>query len=127
MAKTPPTGPTAIAERLRSQRINVLGKSVRDVAKLLGASPIHISDIETGKRVPSQELVVKIAGVYGIREAELRAAYSRPAPEVIEVASESAVAAEKVPEFLRIARGWTAEQWERAIKLAKKSNSEKES
>lgn len=111
-----------IGERMRSQRVEVLGKSIRDVAKLLGTAPIHISDIETGKRSPSEELLVKIAGAYGIPESELRAGFAKPEAVVARVASESAVAAEKVPEFLRRASGMTAEQWDRLISHVKKVN-----
>lgn len=118
--------PLPIGERLRHQRVEVLGKSVRDVAKLLDTSPIHVSDIETGKRTPSEDLLVRIAGVYRIPEPELRAGFTRPDAVVQEVASENPVSAEKVPEFLRTARGLSAEQWDKLIKQAKKLSSEKE-
>jgi len=125
LAKRKPIQSMPIAERLRHQRIEVLGKSVRDVAKLLDTSPIHVSDIETGKRTPSEELLIKIMSVYGIPEAELRAGFTRPEAIVAEVASESTVAAEKVPEFLRTARGLSSDQWDKLIKQAKKLNEEK--
>jgi transcriptional regulator with XRE-family HTH domain len=114
-----------IGERLRHQRVEVLGKSVRDIAKLLDTSPIHVSDIETGKRMPSEELLVKIAGIYKVPESELRAGFARPQAIVAELATESATAVEKVPEFLRTAKGWSREQWDAMIKLAKKANEEK--
>lgn len=109
-----------IGERLRHQRVEVLKKSIRDIARALDSAPIHISDIETGKRTPSEELLVKISGVYGLPEAELRAGFSRPDAVVAEVASESTIAAEKVPEFLRTARGLSSEQWDQLIRQAKK-------
>lgn len=111
-----------IGERLRRQRVDVLGKSIRDVAKLLDSAPIHLSDIETGRRAPSDELLVKIAKVYGLAEAELRSGFSKPEAVVAEVASESTIAAEKVPEFLRTARGLSAAQWDTLIKQARKIN-----
>jgi transcriptional regulator with XRE-family HTH domain len=126
MAKQKGKPSVPITDRLRRARVEVLGKSVRDVAKILGTSPIHLSDIETGKRSPSEDLLVRIAGVYGIPIAELRSGFSRPEAIVLEVASESTTAAEKVPEFLRVARGWSVEQWEAVIKQAKKLNDEKE-
>lgn len=110
----------SIGERLRRQRVDVLGKSIRDVAKQLDSAPIHLSDIETGRRAPSEELLVKIAVVYGLPEAELRSGFSKPEAVVAEVASESTVAAAKVPEFLRTARGLNAEQWDTLIKQARK-------
>jgi transcriptional regulator with XRE-family HTH domain len=116
-----------IGDRLRTQRVDVLGKSIRDVAKLVDCAPIHLSDIETGKRVPSEELLVRIARVYQLTESELRAGFSRPEAIVAEVASESTVAAKKVPEFLRTARGLTTEQWDSLIKQAKKISGQTDS
>jgi transcriptional regulator with XRE-family HTH domain len=118
--------PELIGDRLRTQRVNVMGKSLRDVAKILDSAPIHVSDIENGRRSPSEDLLIKIARVYGIPEAELRAGFSRPDTVVAEVASESTVAAAKVPEFLRTARGLNAEQWDTLIRQAKKINDRKE-
>lgn len=115
-----------IGERLRLRRVDVLRKSLRDIARQLDSAPIHISDIETGKRTPSEELLLKIAKVYGLSEAELRAGFARPEMIVGEVASESAVAAEKVPAFLRTARGLSAEQWDALIKQAKKLSNDQD-
>lgn len=115
-----PQSASSIGARLRSQRVDQLGKSLRDVAKLVGCAPIHLSDIETGKRTPSDELLQEIARVYRIPEAELRAGFHRPDSDVIELASENPVAAEKVPIFLREARGISAEQWDALIKQARK-------
>lgn len=123
MAKRTPKAPRSdapIGERLRHQRVEVLGKSIRDIAHLLDTAPIHISDIETGKRSPSEELLIRMAQVYGLAEAELRSGFARPDSVVSEVASESTVAAEKVPEFLRSARGLSSEQWDQLIRQAKK-------
>lgn len=128
MAKRPAKSPIAkslpIGERLRIRRVDVLDKSIRDIAKLLDTAPIHVSDIETGKRSPSEELLLKMAKVYGLPVAELRAGFSKPDSVVVEVASESTTAAEKVPEFLRTARGWNATQWDQIIKQAKKIDDE---
>ncbi|MFO0855950.1 MAG: helix-turn-helix transcriptional regulator [Phycisphaerales bacterium] len=122
MAKRKSIEPASIYERLRQRRVEVLDKSVRDIAKLLDTSPIHISDIETGKRTPSEELLLRMVKVYGIPEADLRAGFSRPEAIVAELATDTPVAVEKVPEFLRTTRGWTNEQWDKMIKLAKKAN-----
>lgn len=112
--------PIPIGELMRQRRIDTLGKSVRDVAKLLGVAPIHVSDIETGKRVPSEDLLLKVASIYKIPEATLRAGFERPEAVVAQVASESPTAAAKVPEFLRTARGLDSEQWDRLIAEVKK-------
>lgn len=117
---------TPIGERLRSRRVGVLGKSVREIAKLLSTAPVHVSDIETGRRAPSEELLLKIAEVYGMPLPELRAGFSRPDAVVAEIASESTVAAEKVPAFLRKARGFSAEQWDQMIKQASKMKQDRE-
>lgn len=122
--RSPKKDPASIGERLRTQRVEVLGKSIRDIAKLLASAPIHLSDIETGRRAPSEELLLKMAKVYDLPEAELRAGFGKPHSVVAEVASESTVAAEKVPEFLRTARGLSAEQWDKLIKQAKKVSAE---
>jgi transcriptional regulator with XRE-family HTH domain len=114
-----------IGERLRTHRVEVLQKSIRTMATLLHTAPIHLSDIELGKRVPSVELLLRIAEAYGLPEADLRAGFSRPESIVAEVASESSVAAEKVPEFLRTARGLNADQWDKLIKQARSIASEK--
>ena len=119
------TRPASVGELLRSVRVNTLQKSVRDLAKLLGVAPIHVSDIETGKRTPSEELLIRIAKVYRIDESVLRAGFERPEGVVGEVANESATAAKKVPEFLRTARGLDAKQWDHLIAQAKLLSSNK--
>ena len=86
-----------VGELLRAVRVNTLQKSVRDVAKLLGVAPIHVSDIETGKRTPSEELLMRIVKVYRVDESVLRAGFERPEGVVGEVANESATAAKKHP------------------------------
>lgn len=120
--KKPDPTPRSIGEILRTRRVEVLGLSGRDMARRLDVAPIHISDIETGKRTPSEDLLVRLAREYGVPEAELRAGFSKPDSVVAEIASESSVAAEKVPEFLRTARGLSAGEWDRLIQQAKKLN-----
>lgn len=115
----------AIGERLRAARVDVLAISIREMARLLDTAPIHVSDIENGKRNPSDELLMKMATAYRLPEAMLRAGFARPESVVAEVASESEVAAEKVPEFLRTARGLNSEQWDKLIRQAKSLKSDK--
>jgi transcriptional regulator with XRE-family HTH domain len=85
----------------------------------LSIAPAHMTDIEKGRRTPSEELMVKIATSYRIPIAELRAGWSRPDAIVKEVASQDATTAEKVPEFLRTARNLNSTQWDQLIEQAK--------
>jgi transcriptional regulator with XRE-family HTH domain len=126
MPKKKPSPELPICERLRIRRVDVLGKSVRDMAKVLDASPIHISDIETGKRTPSDDLLVRIANAYGLPESELRSGFSRAPEDVNKLVTETPVSVEKVPEFLRSARGLSAEQWDWFIREAKKRSDPKD-
>jgi transcriptional regulator with XRE-family HTH domain len=113
-----------IGERLRLRRIEVLGKGLRETAALLNIAPAHLTDIEKGRRNPSEDLLLRVAAIYRVEEAELRAGWSRPQGVVAEVASQSPVTADKVPEFLRQARNLNAEQWDRLIKQAKKMSAD---
>jgi len=114
-----PQHPQPIGEQLRQQRVSKLGKGLREMARELGIAPPHLTDIEKGRRTPSEELMLKIAELYRIPIAELRAGWSRPEAIVKEVASQDATTAEKVPEFLRTARNLSSDQWDRLIYQAK--------
>ncbi len=115
-----------IGEQLRRRRMGVLGRGLREVAKLLGVTPAHMTDLEKGRRTPSDELLMRICRVYDIPEAELRAGWSRAASIVSEVATQDAVTAEKVPEFLRSARKLSPGQWDRMIREARRLSEQKE-
>jgi len=108
-----------IGEVLRKRRVEILNKGLREMAKLLDIAPAHLTDLEKGRRKPSEELLVKIALRYGIAEAGLRAGWQRAEAVVAEVANQDATTAAKVPEFLRTARGLTNEQWDRLIQQAR--------
>jgi transcriptional regulator with XRE-family HTH domain len=112
---TPPIG-----EVLRTRRVAVLNRGLREMAGLLGIAPAHLTDIEKGRRTPSQELLMRICQAYGIPEAELRSGWSRADAVVAEVATQDSVTAEKVPAFLRNARKLTPEQWDALIAQARK-------
>lgn len=46
--------------------------TLRDVSKETDLSPIYISEIETGKKIPlTGDALVKLAGFYGLDPAEL--------------------------------------------------------
>src|SRR5689334_17125350 len=116
--------PEPVGEQLRRQRVEVLGRGLREMAKLLGITPAHLTDLEKGRRTPSEELLVRISKNYQIAEPLLRAGWSRPEAVVQEVASQNEVNAEKVPEFLRTARKLSANQWDRLIREARRLSEE---
>jgi transcriptional regulator with XRE-family HTH domain len=89
------------------------------MAQILGISPAHVTDIEKGKRAPSEDLMVRIATHYKLDIAVLRAGWAKPDAIVQEVASQDSVTAAKVPEFLRTARRLTPQQWDVLIAQAK--------
>lgn len=115
-----------IGEVLRTQRVDVLRKGLREMAGELGIAPAHLTDIEKGRRTPSQELLLRITKAYGLPEAQLRAGWSRAEAIVAEVATQDTLTAEKVPEFLRTARRLTPKQWDQLIDQAKRMTSRKQ-
>jgi len=112
-------GSQQVGEVLRKQRIEVLDKGLREMAKLLDIAPAHLTDLEKGRRTPSEELLVRMIKQYAIDEATLRAGWSKPEEIVSEIASQDATTAAKVPEFLRSARKLSAGDWDTLIKNAK--------
>lgn len=115
----------SIGERLRQQRVEKLRKGLREMARLLDTAPAHITDIESGRRSPSEDLLLRMAAAYQVPEHELRSGFSKPDAIVQELASESPTASEKVPELLRSARGLSAEQYDKLIQHARKISKEK--
>ena len=121
MAPSPSNPETApIGDILRKQRVEVLGIGLRDIAKILEVAPAHVTDLEKGRRTPSESLLLKIAEVYRIDVATLRAGWHRPDAIVSEIASQDAMSAAKVPEFLRTARGFSSSDWDALIAEAKR-------
>lgn len=120
----PTPAPQSIGEKLRIQRTEVLGKGLREMAALLGIAPAHLTDIEKGRRGPSEELMLRIAEQYQLPLAELRSGWSKPDAIVQEVASQSATTATKVPQLLRTARNLTPDQWDKLIQQASKLSAE---
>lgn len=95
------------------------------MARLLHIAPAHLTDIENGRRNPSDELLVKLARAYGMPEAQLRAGFIRPTAEAVELVSDNALAVEKAPQFLRSAKELSRDQWDDLIHQAKKMAAEK--
>lgn len=112
-----------IGARLRKQRVEVLKRGLRQTAADLGIAPAHLTDIEKGRRSPSEDLLLRIAKVYRIDEQTLRKAWGKMNAVVGEVFGESETNATKVPEFLRTARELTSEQWDTLIAQAKSMSS----
>jgi len=117
-----PAQPNAepVGDVLRRQRVEVLGIGVRDIAKLLEVAPAHITDLEKGRRTPSEALLLRIADVYRIDIATLRAGWHRPEAIVGEIATQNATSAAKVPEFLRTAKDLSSADWDALIAEAKR-------
>lgn len=123
--KTSARQPPLIGEVLRVRRVEVLNKGLREMARLLDIAPAHLTDIEKERRSPSDGLLKRISHLYGIAEPQLRAGWSEVDGIVEEVATQDAVTAEKVPEFLRTARKLSPEQWDRLIGQARRMASGK--
>jgi transcriptional regulator with XRE-family HTH domain len=72
-----------LGDRLRHLR-DERDLSLRELAKQLGGvTAAHLSDIEFGRRYPSDELLAKMARFFRANEAELRALDTRPPVEEI--------------------------------------------
>jgi transcriptional regulator with XRE-family HTH domain len=91
---------------------------VGEMAAILKIAPTHLSDIETGKRTPSDEVIGRICKQYEISEVALRAGWSRPFSAVATIASQDATTIEKVPEFLTAAKSLSPAQWDSLIEAA---------
>lgn len=108
-----------IGETLRKHRIKTLSKGLRATAADLGIAPAHLTDIEKGRRNPSDDLLKRIAKLYCIDEATLRAGWGKADSVVGEIASSTPTNAAKAPELLRAAKNLDAEQWDALINQAK--------
>ncbi len=100
--------------------METLNKGLREMARLLDIAPAHLTDIEKGRRTPSEALLVRIAARYEVDEAELRTAWSKADQIVAEVATQDSTTARKVPELLRKARDLSPEQWDQLIQEAQR-------
>ena len=59
-----------LGERIRGRR-NAQGMSLRDMAKVSHVSFSHLEDIELGRKTPSVPVLMRIAGVLGVKAAFL--------------------------------------------------------
>lgn len=120
-------GSQQVGQSLRKQRVEVLNKGLREMAKLLDIAPAHLTDLEKGRRTPSEELLMRMVKQYDIDEATLRSGWSKPDEIVSEVASQDATTAAKVPELLRTARRLSPSQWDTLIDQARRMTNRKDS
>lgn len=111
--------PESVGDTLRRQRVEVLGMGLRETAQVLGVAPAHLTDLEKGRRTPSEALLGRIAEVYKLDIAILRTGWQKPDRAVAEAATRDVTAAAKVPEFLRSAKDLTPDQWDALIDQAK--------
>jgi len=112
--------PEPIGDTLRRQRIEVLHFGLREVGRAPDIAPAHLTDIEKGRRSPSEDLLLKIGKAYKLDEATLRSGWNKPEAVVKEIASQDPTTAAKVPELLRSAKGLTSDQWDSLITEAKR-------
>ena len=66
-----------LGQRIRELRGD-MDMSLRDLARKIEASPALISDIELGRRFPSEDILVRIAKVLGSSAEELKHYDRRP-------------------------------------------------
>ena len=114
------TSDAPIGEILRKRRLEVVKKGLREMARLLNIAPAHLTDIEKGRRNPSDELLKRIIKTYGIDEAVLRSGWNKAEAIVDEVANQNSMTAAKVPVLLRKARNLTSQQWDALIQEAER-------
>lgn len=119
-------GSQHVGDILRKQRVEVLNKGLREMAKLLDIAPAHLTDLEKGRRTPSEDLLLRMVKQYDIDEATLRAGWSKPHEIVSEIASQDSITAAKVPELLRTARRLSPNQWDALIDQARRMSGRKD-
>jgi transcriptional regulator with XRE-family HTH domain len=77
-----------LGQRIRELR-DTKDVSLREFAKQIEVTPAHLSDIELGRRYPSDQLLTRIAARLGVRVAELEKHDSRPPVDEIKRLSEA--------------------------------------
>jgi transcriptional regulator with XRE-family HTH domain len=101
-----------LGQRIRELREN-RDLSLRELAQKLDLSPAFVSDVELGRRYPSEEVLVKMAKLLGVEIEDLKSYDPRaPLEELKEISA-------KDPAFavaLRKIKKLTAEELENLIK-----------
>lgn len=107
-------------ELIRKHRIDVLRKSQREMADLLEITPPHLTDIEKGRRTPSEPLLLRIAEVYQIDIALLRAGWRRADTASIDALTGNVQSAKHAPALLRAVRKLPEDKWLELIEAAER-------
>jgi transcriptional regulator with XRE-family HTH domain len=105
---------------MRRQRIETLGRGLREMAGILDIAPAHLTDIEKSRRTPSEDLLLRIAKHYRLSVATLRSGWNRPDARVAAVANLDETTADRVPKFLEQAQTLSPQQWDRLIEHARR-------
>lgn len=120
MAKRPPQpAPQPIGVTMREKRIEVLGKGLREMAAILGIAPAHLTDVEKGRRTPSEPLLARISEHYGIDVATLRSGWSKVDDSVKRIVTKNPTTAAKAPALLLAAEELSSDEWDALISRAK--------
>lgn len=92
---------------------------LREMAKKIGVSPTYLSKVERDEfPPPTEEKARKIAGVLGLDADELLALAGRVASDLTDIIRERP---REMADFLRAARGLTAEDMARLARQAQKA------
>jgi transcriptional regulator with XRE-family HTH domain len=78
----------ALGERLRELR-NEKDVSLREAGKVISITAMHLSDIECGRRYPSEKVLQSLADYYCVLIEELRDCDTRPPVDEIKRLSSS--------------------------------------
>jgi HTH-type transcriptional regulator, competence development regulator len=94
---------------------------LREMAKMIGVSPTYLSKVERGDfPPPAEDKVKKIARIIGRDPDELLALAGRVASDVTDIIRQHAHPRE-MADFLRAAKGLTAEELARLARQAQKA------
>ena len=97
------------------------GKEIglREMAKMIGVSPTYLSKVERDEfPPPAEDKVIKIASVLGLDADELLALAGRVASELTDIIRERP---REMADFLRAAKGLTAEDMARLARQAQRA------
>jgi len=103
-------------DMLRDLRLET-GVGLRELARMIHASPGYLSDVENGRAAPpSEKVIVDMARVLNVDKQRLLAAARKVDPELSQYVAQQP----EVADFLRTAkdRGYREDDWVRLSQLA---------
>ena len=115
-----PTEFEPIGTTLRDKRVKVLEMSLREMADALGITSAHLSDLEKGRRTPSEDLLLRIKKHYQIREGVLRSGWGKLDSVIERVGTRSPDTAERASAFMAAAETLSPAQWDTLIEQARR-------